>query len=66
MTTTTTWQRRQYDRKRARRAAAGQSAITAIGTLVVIAGAAIAVLGAPYAGAIVAVLGGLVVAAAFI
>lgn len=66
MTTTTTWQRQQYNRNRTRRAAAGRSGITGIGILVTLLGAAIAVLGAPYPGAIVAALGGLVVAAAFI
>jgi hypothetical protein len=65
-TTVTTWQRRQYARNTARRAAGRRAGIITIGAVVVLLGAALAVVGAVYPGAIVAVIGALIVTGALI
>jgi hypothetical protein len=59
-TTVTTWQRRQYARNRARAAANRRGGIAVLAALAILIGAALAIVGAPYAGAILGTAGLLV------
>lgn len=65
-TTVTTWQRREHARKAARRAAGNRAAAVTIGAVLAALGGTLAVLGAGYAGGIVAVLGALIVTGAVV